>query len=40
MSDKSPRGSPTWHRYLRFWGPNVDADVDDELAFHFDMRAS
>ena len=38
MSDKSPRGSPTWRRYLRFWGPNVDADVDDELAFHFDMR--
>ena len=38
MSDKSPRGSPTWRRYVRFWGPNVDADVDDELAFHFDMR--
>jgi len=38
MSDKSPRGSPTWRRYLRFWGPNVDADVDDELGFHFDMR--
>ena len=30
---------PTWRRYLRFWGPNIDADVDDELRFHLDMRA-
>ena len=30
---------PSWRRYLRFWGPNVDADVDDELRFHLDMRA-
>ena len=29
---------PAWRRYLRFWGPNVDADVDDELRFHLDMR--
>jgi putative ABC transport system permease protein len=27
-----------WRRYVRFWGPNVDADVDDELAFHLQMR--
>jgi putative ABC transport system permease protein len=39
MSAKPPRGSPTWRRYVRFWGPDVDADVDDELAFHLDMRA-
>ena len=32
-------GAPRWRRYLRFWGPNVDADVDDELEFHIDMRA-
>jgi putative ABC transport system permease protein len=30
---------PSWRRYLRFWGPNVDADVDDELRFHIEMRA-
>jgi putative ABC transport system permease protein len=29
----------TWRRYLRFWGPRAEADVDDELAFHIDMRA-
>ena len=31
MSDK-------WRRYLRFFGPNVDADVDDELRFHLEQR--
>jgi len=36
---KPPRQPPTWRRYLRFWGPNVDADVDDELRFHLEMRA-
>ena len=30
---------PLWRRYLRFWGPDVDADVDEELAFHLEMRA-
>ena len=25
-----------WRRYLRFWGANVSADVDDEIAFHLD----
>ncbi|HXT17270.1 MAG TPA: ABC transporter permease [Gemmatimonadaceae bacterium] len=28
----------SWRRYARFWGARVDADVDDELAFHFEMR--
>jgi predicted permease len=28
----------TWRRYLRFWRTNVDADIDDELRFHFDER--
>ena len=28
----------TWRRYLRFWRTNVEADVDDELRFHFDER--
>ena len=33
------RAAPLWRRYLRFWGPDVDADVDDELQFHLEMRA-
>ena len=28
-----------WRRYLRFWGPRAEADVDDELGFHIEMRA-
>lgn len=27
-----------WRRYLRFWRPSIDADLDDELRFHFDER--
>jgi predicted permease len=30
---------PAWRRYTRFWGARVDEDVDDELAFHAEMRA-
>ena len=30
---------PKWRRYLRFRGPNVRADVDDELEFHIQTRA-
>ncbi len=30
--------SPMWRRYLRFWGPDIDADVRDELDFHIEMR--
>ncbi|HEU4630287.1 MAG TPA: ABC transporter permease [Gemmatimonadaceae bacterium] len=33
-----PPRVPAWRRYLRFWGPDVDADVDDELRFHLQMR--
>jgi putative ABC transport system permease protein len=39
MTEKPPRNPPAWRRYLRFWGPNIEADVDDELRFHLDMRA-
>ncbi len=35
----TPRDVPMWRRYLRLLGPDVQADVDDELAFHIDMRA-
>lgn len=30
--------NPRWRRYLRFFGPDVRADVDDELRFHLDER--
>ena len=29
---------PRWRRYLRFRGPDVDADIEDELQFHLHMR--
>jgi putative ABC transport system permease protein len=28
----------SWRRYLRFWGSNVDGDIDDELRFHLESR--
>ncbi|HET7563590.1 MAG TPA: permease prefix domain 1-containing protein, partial [Gemmatimonadaceae bacterium] len=30
--------APRWRRYLRFWGPDPAADLDDELAFHLEAR--
>ena len=30
--------TPLWRRYLRFWGADPAADVDDEFAFHLEMR--
>src|SRR5215217_245275 len=30
--------NPKWRRYLRFIRDDVDADVDDELRFHLEMR--
>ena len=38
-SAPNARRAATWRRYLRFWGPRAEADVDDEIAFHIDMRA-
>ena len=32
------KAPPIWRRYLRFLGPNVEADVDEELRFHLEMR--
>jgi putative ABC transport system permease protein len=29
---------PRWRRYLRFWRPNIPADVDDEFEFHLQER--
>ena len=30
--------TPAWRRYLRFLRPDVNADIDDELCFHFAER--
>jgi putative ABC transport system permease protein len=30
--------TPKWRRYLRFWRPDVRADVDDEFSFHMQER--
>jgi putative ABC transport system permease protein len=30
--------SDGWLRYLRFWGPNVDADIDEEIQYHLELR--
>lgn len=27
-----------WRKYLRFWGRDVQRDIDDELRFHLEMR--
>src|SRR5687767_11903326 len=32
--------TPRWRRYLRFWQANIEADIDDELRFHFESRVS
>ena len=32
--------APRWRRYLRFWRPDIVGDIDDELRFHFESRAS
>jgi len=31
---------PIWRRYLRFFGPDVGADVHDELRFHLEAKTS
>lgn len=31
---------PMWRRYLRFFGPDVEADVRDELRFHIETKSS
>jgi putative ABC transport system permease protein len=36
MRDDTPR----WRRYLRFWGSDHVADVDEELRFHLESRVA
>lgn len=33
-----PGQKPAWHRYLHFWGSNIEEDVRAELEFHLEMR--
>jgi hypothetical protein len=28
--------TPRWRRYLRFFGQNIEADVQDEIRFHME----
>ncbi|HEX7091742.1 MAG TPA: ABC transporter permease, partial [Longimicrobiales bacterium] len=38
---RAPSGDdapPRWRCYLRFWGADPDADIEDELRFHLEMR--
>src|SRR3954468_12708368 len=37
-ADDAPTRPPPWRRYLAFCESRVDEDVDDELAFHLEMR--
>ena len=32
--------TPAWRRYLTFWRPNIESDVNDELRFHLEMRVN
>src|SRR3569832_682248 len=36
--DRIGMTGPSWRRYLRFWGSDLTADVDDELRFHIESR--
>jgi len=30
--------NPKWRRYLRFFGPDLEADIQDELSFHVETK--
>lgn len=32
--------TPLWQRYLRFFGSNINAEVEDELQFHLDTKTN
>lgn len=34
------RDAPAWRRYLRFWGSDYRADIEDELSFHLEARVA
>ncbi|MEX2281659.1 MAG: ABC transporter permease [Gemmatimonadota bacterium] len=38
MTARRKSEMPRWRRYLRFWGPDAAADVDEEFRFHVEER--
>ena len=30
--------APKWRRYLRFFGADINADIQDELGFHIEAK--
>jgi putative ABC transport system permease protein len=39
MARRPQRGFiPEWRRFMRFWGRDIERDIDDELRFHLEMR--
>lgn len=36
--NREHRSTAEWRKYLRFWGRDVQQDIDDELRFHLEMR--
>ena len=35
-SAKTMADKPMWRRYLRFWGADAPADIDNEISFHLE----
>jgi hypothetical protein len=35
-SGPHPADKPMWRRYLRFWGADAPADIDNEISFHLE----
>jgi predicted permease len=38
MGEELMPGTPRWRRYLRLFGPDVGADVSDEMRFHIELK--
>lgn len=38
MREREFKAIAEWRKYLRFWGRDVQRDIDDELRFHLEMR--
>lgn len=38
MREREIKAIAEWRKYLRFWGRDVQRDIDDELRFHLEMR--
>ncbi|MBC8088294.1 MAG: hypothetical protein H7Z40_13580 [Phycisphaerae bacterium] len=38
QSPGQKRTMSEWRRFIRFWGRDIDRDINDELRFHLEMR--